>query len=56
MRTLIDEGHEWGLGKIKGEVNFSESAITSLHDILNQTEEEPLKLEGSAEEVVIEAD
>jgi hypothetical protein len=31
--------HDWGVGKIKGEKNFSQSALTNLDHIMNQTAE-----------------
>ena len=37
-RTSIDDLHDWGVAKIKGEKNFSQSALTNINDIMNATE------------------
>ena len=36
-KTSLDDLHDWGVGKIKGEKNFSQSALTNLDHIMNQT-------------------
>ena len=49
-KTSFDDLHDWGVGKIKGEKNFSQSALTNLDHIMNQTElhaEENLDHEAS---------
>lgn len=38
-KTSVDDMHDWGVGKIKGEKNFSQSALTNLDHIMNQTAE-----------------
>jgi hypothetical protein len=38
-KTSVDDVHDWGVGKIKGEKNFSQSALTNLDHIMNQTAE-----------------
>lgn len=38
-KTSFDDLHDWGVSKIKGEKNFSQSALTNLDTIMNQTEE-----------------
>jgi hypothetical protein len=50
-KTSLDDLHDWGVGKIKGEKNFSQSALTNLDHIMNQTAEvhldESVDLEAS---------
>lgn len=50
-KTSFDDLHDWGVGKIKGEKNFSQSALTNLDHIMNQTAdvhvEESLDLGGT---------
>lgn len=36
-KSSFDELHDWGVSKIKGERNFSQSALTNLDIIMNQT-------------------
>jgi hypothetical protein len=36
-KTSFDDLHDWGVSKIKGEKNFSQSALTKLDHIMNQT-------------------
>ena len=38
-KTSVGDLHDWGVGKIKGERNFSQSALTNLDHIMNQTAE-----------------
>ena len=38
-KSSMDDVHDWGVGKIKGEKNFSQSALTNLDHIMNQTAE-----------------
>lgn len=37
-KTVINDVHDWGVGKIKGETNFSQRAIT-VENILNETQD-----------------
>ena len=37
-KTSIDDLHDWGVSKIKGEKNFSQIALPNINDILNATE------------------
>ncbi len=43
----MEDLHDWGVGKIKGEKNFSQSALTNLDHIMNQTAE--INLDESVE-------
>ena len=36
-KQSFDDLHDWGVSKIKGEKNFSQSALTNLDTIMNQT-------------------
>lgn len=38
-KASVEDLHDWGVGKIKGEKNFSQSALTNLDHIMNQTAE-----------------
>jgi len=38
-KQSFDDLHDWGVSKIKGEKNFSQSALTNLDTIMNQTAE-----------------
>ena len=39
-KTIIDDIDTWGVNKLKGEKNFSQSALTDYSQLLNQTIEE----------------
>ncbi len=34
-QTIIDDINDWGIAKIKGEKNFSQSALTDYSKLLN---------------------
>ena len=36
---MMDDFNEWGISKIKGEKNFSQSALTDYTKMYNQTKE-----------------
>ena len=37
-QTIIDDINDWGVAKMKGERNFSQSALTDYNKLLNSTE------------------
>jgi hypothetical protein len=36
-KTIIDDINDWGISKMKGERNFSQSALTDYSQLLNTT-------------------
>ena len=44
-KDTIEEMHDWGVGKIKNEVTFSQRALTNLDSILNETKEQEVPAE-----------
>jgi len=36
-KTIMDDFNDWGISKIKGEKNFSQSALTDYSKLLNST-------------------
>ena len=45
-KTIIDDIDGWGISKIKGEKNFSQSALTDYSKLLNETMKEAEESHG----------